>query len=168
MTKALLVIDMQNEFFAGGKLPLWNTEKTLENVRKAIKKAKDKNILPILIMHVMPSNKAPFFIKGSEGVKIHQQILSDIPDAKIIEKNFADGFEATELENYLIKNGIQELIVCGMMTQNCVTHTAISKKAEKYKIKVLSDCCTTTDKLIHNLGIDAISTRVQLITLNDI
>ena len=37
----------------------------------------------------------------------------------------------------------KELLICGMMTQNGVTHTAISKAAEKYRVAILTDCCTT-------------------------
>lgn len=167
MNTALLVIDVQNEFFQGGKIPLWNTEKILDNVKQAIHKAKEKNIQPILIRHVMPSEQAPFFTKGSEGVEIHPEILLAAPDAPVVEKNFADGFEGTDLESILTEKGIKELIVCGMMTQNCVTFTSISQKAEKYKVKLLADCCTTTDELIHKIAINGISTRVELSSLND-
>jgi nicotinamidase-related amidase len=41
------------------------------------------------------------------------------------------------------------MLVCGMMTQNCVTHTAISKAAEKYSVKILPDCFTTINEPIH-------------------
>jgi len=49
-------------------------------------------------------------------------------------KHFADSFEKTKLEETLAKLGVTELLLCGMMTQNCVTHTAISKAAEKYNV----------------------------------
>jgi nicotinamidase-related amidase len=50
-----------------------------------------------------------------------------------------------------------------MMTQNCVTHTAISKSAEKYKVSVLPDCCTTVSEMIHRIALNALSTRVALV-----
>ena len=50
-----------------------------------------------------------------------------------------------------------------MMTQNCVTHTAISKAAEKYAVTILPDCCTTVDAMIHNIALHAVSTRVRLV-----
>ena len=59
--------------------------------------------------------------------------------------------------------GVNELLVCGMMTQNCVTHTAISKAAEKYDVFILVDCCTTVDEMIHNIALHALSTRVKLL-----
>lgn len=48
-----------------------------------------------------------------------------------------------------------------MMTQNCVTHMAISKAAEKYSVTILPDCCTTVDEMIHNIALHAVSTRVK-------
>jgi nicotinamidase-related amidase len=58
---------------------------------------------------------------------------------------------------------VTELLVCGMMTQNCVTHTAISKSAEKYTVTVLSDCCTTVSEMLHHIALHALSTRVALV-----
>ena len=56
-----------------------------------------------------------------------------------------------------------ELLVCGMMTQNCVTHTAISRSAEPYDVTILPDCCTTVDDMLHNIALHAVSTRVKLV-----
>ena len=55
-----------------------------------------------------------------------------------------------------------------MMTQNCVTHTAISKAAEKYKVSILMDCCTTVDEMVHNIALNAISTRVPLVKIDQV
>ncbi|MGE0758829.1 MAG: isochorismatase family protein [Pirellulaceae bacterium] len=59
--------------------------------------------------------------------------------APIVVKEYADSFEKTNLEETLRKLGVTELLVGGMMTQNCVTHTAISKAAEKYDVTILPD-----------------------------
>lgn len=55
------------------------------------------------------------------------------------------------------------MLVCGMMTHNCVTHTAISRSAEKYTVRVLPDCCTTVSEMLHLLALHALSTRISLI-----
>ncbi len=165
MKKALLLIDLQNDYFPGGKFPLWNTDVTLSNIEQAINAAKTKNIPIIHIQHIANPEMgiAPFFNKGSEGAKIHSRILEAAPDAPIVIKEFADSFEKTNLEEVLKGLGVDELLVCGMMTQNCVTHTAISKSAEKYKVSILPDCCTTVDVMIHNIALHAVSTRLSLV-----
>ncbi|MBU0755027.1 MAG: cysteine hydrolase [Planctomycetes bacterium] len=165
VSKALLVIDLQNDYFPGGKYPLWNTEVVLENVLNALEKATARDVTVVLIQHIANSAAgiAPFFNKGTSGEEIHPRILAAAPDAVIVTKSFADSFIETELEKTLTGIGVTELLVCGMMTQNCVTHTAISKSAEKYKVSILADCCTTVDEMIHNIALHAVSTRVKLV-----
>ncbi|WP_297630356.1 cysteine hydrolase family protein [uncultured Clostridium sp.] len=161
MKKALLIIDLQNDYFEGGKFPLWNTEKTLENIEEAIDLAHKNDVTIVHIQHVAdPSlGLSPFFNEGTEGVKIHQRILEKASEGKVVVKTFADGFFKTDLEKVLSEIGAEEILVCGMMTQNCVTHTAISKAAEKYKVSILADCCTSVSEPIHLIGLAAVMTR---------
>ena len=163
--QTLIVIDLQNDYFPEGKFPLWNTEVTLANTETAIAKARAKNIPVIIVQHVADATKgiAPFFNAGTTGVDIHPRILSAAPDGIIVTKASADSFHNTRLEEILSKLGVEELLVCGMMTQNCVTHTAISKAAEKYSVKNLTDCCTTVSQMIHLIALNAVSTRVAMI-----
>ena len=162
--KALIVIDVQNDYLPDGKVPLLNVEDTITKIVSAIDEANKQNIPVILIQHIA-NDDAPMFHENSHGVKIHPRILQAAPKAKTIIKAFADSFEKTDLNETLEQMGISELLICGMMTQNCVTHTAISKQAEKYEVSILADCCTTTDALTHNLALHAISTRIPLIEL---
>lgn len=170
MSKALLVIDIQNDYFPGGKYPLWNSENTLNNVVTAIEKARKSSIPIILVQHVADTSKgvAPFFNPGTSGVEVHPRILSAAPDAPLVVKGHADSFVNTTLEETLNRLGITELLVCGMMTQNCVTHTAISKSAEKYNVAILADCCTTVDEMIHKIALNGVSTRLPLVISGDV
>jgi nicotinamidase-related amidase len=166
MSKVLLVIDVQNDYFPGGKFPLWNTEETLANTVRAIGRAQAQAIPVVLIQHVADGNRgiAPFFNAGTVGVEMHPAIRAAAPEAPVVVKAFADSFHLTDLESILAGVGATELLVCGMMTQNCVTHTAISRAAEKYAVTVLTDCCTTVDQMIHLIALNALSTRVTLAT----
>lgn len=163
MTKALLVIDLQNDYFPGGKFPLWNTDAVLQNIEVAIGKANAQDIPVIHIQHIAKQGMAPFFNEGTPGADIHPRILAAAPNAPVVVKEFADSFEKTNLEETLSKLGAAELLVCGMMTQNCVTHTAISKAAEKYAVTILPDCCTTVSEILHLIALHAVSTRVKLV-----
>jgi len=169
MKTALIVIDIQNDYFPGGKFPLWNTEAVLENIVQAIEKAHRKGIPVILVQHVANSDKgpAPFFNQGTAGVEIHPRIRVAAPDAPLVVKQFADGFLNTNLEELLSGMGITDLLVCGMMTQNCVTHTAISRSADKYTVTILSDCCTTVDAMIHAIALNAVAPRLTVAPSGD-
>jgi nicotinamidase-related amidase len=169
MSTTLLIIDIQNDYFPEGKFPLWNTGVTLRNIEHAIAKANAKMVPVIIMQHIADGSKgtAPFFNAGTAGAEVHPRILQAAPQAPIIVKKFADGFLHTTLEEALTKLGTTDLLICGMMTQNCVTHTAISKSAEKYSVAILADCCTTVDEMIHKIALNAVSTRVHLVSLND-
>jgi nicotinamidase-related amidase len=170
MGKVLLVIDLQNDYFPGGKFPLWNTEGVLQNIEQAINKAEAHKIPVVIIQHIANSSRgiAPFFNSGTPGVDVHPRILAAAPQAPVVVKEFADSFVNTALEDTLAALGATELLVCGMMTQNCVTHTAISKSAEKYKVSIITDCCTTVNELLHNIALHAVSTRLPLVSGGDV
>jgi nicotinamidase-related amidase len=169
MSTALLVIDVQNDYFPDGKFPLWNTEATLQNIERAIEKAHAWKIPVIIIQHIADSSKgiSPFFNEGTTGANVHPAILALVPKAPVVVKAFADSFVKTTLEETLVGLGVTELLVCGMMTQNCVTHTAISKSAEKYRVSILADCCTTVSEILHLIALNAVSTRLQVATLDE-
>jgi nicotinamidase-related amidase len=170
VNKALLVIDLQNDYFPGGQFPLWNTEATLESIEHAIQKASAQSIPVVIIQHIASSSAglAPFFNSGTTGAEVHPRILAAAPDAPIVVKEFADSFVNTTLEETLAKLGTTELLICGMMTQNCVTHTAISKSAEKYSVSILVDACTTVNEMLHHIALHAVSTRVKLVPSSEV
>ncbi|MBI1752932.1 MAG: cysteine hydrolase [Acidobacteria bacterium] len=163
--RALLVIDLQNDYFPGGKFPLWNPEAALDRALQAIGRARARGIPVILVQHVADSRRgpAPFFQEGSEGAQLHPRLRAAAPGAPVVVKAFADSFHETELEATLAALGTAELLVCGMMTQNCVTHTAISKAAEKYRVSVLGDCCASVSEPVHLIALNALSTRVPIL-----
>lgn len=165
MTQALLVIDLQNDYFDGGQYPLWKADETAQHIAQAMSAAQRKGIPCVLIQHIADPSQgpSPFFNEGSHGAEIYPGIVEAAADAPVVIKRFADSFEQTELDATLKRMGVDELLVCGMMTQNCVTHTAISKAAEQYKrVTVLTDCCTTVDETLHMIALHALSTRVTL------
>ncbi|MEM9227500.1 MAG: cysteine hydrolase family protein [Verrucomicrobiota bacterium] len=164
MKKALLLIDLQNDYFPGGLFPLWNTDGCLTNVKAAIVLAQEQGAEVIHIQHIADPKMglSPFFNEGTPGADIHPEILAAAPEAPVVRKAYADSFVETELENVLQARGVEALLICGMMTQNCVTHTAISKHAEKYNSAILQDCCTTVNEMLHLIGLHAVSTRMTL------
>lgn len=165
MKQALIVIDIQNDYFPNGNYPLWNAEKVLSNTENAIANAIKQGMSVFFVQHIAnPDNGAsPFFNEGSSGVELHPRLIAAAPHAPVIIKRHADSFYQTSLDETLQAQGVQELFICGMMTQNCVTHTALSKAAEKYQLSILADCCTTVDEMLHEIALDAISHRITLI-----
>jgi nicotinamidase-related amidase len=165
MRKALLVIDLQNDYFPGGQYPLWQADATLARTLDAMASARAAGLPVVLVQHVADPAKgvSPFFNAGSEGVQIHAAVRAAAPDAPVVVKGHADSFRDTTLEATLQELGVDALLVCGMMTQNCVTHTAISRAAERYDVSVLGDCCTTIDPMVHGMALNALAPRVPVV-----
>ena len=162
---ALILIDLQNDYFPGGAFALADTDTVLANIEAAIALAQKKNLPVIHVQHVADPavGIAPFFNAGTIGVALHPRILAAAPDAPVVTKHFADSFEGTNLEQVLRTHGVDELILAGMMTQNCVTHTALSRRADAFqKVTVLTDCTTTVSPMLHHIALHALSTRVVL------
>ena len=162
--RALIVIDVQNDYFEGGKFPLWNTAETLSRIVAAIGRANAQGMPVILVQHLSAGGaQAPMFGAGTPGAQIHAQVLAAAPQAPIVSKAYADSFHETTLAATLQQLGVEELLVCGMMTQNCVTHTAISRAADAYRVAIISDCCTTVSPEIHAFALRAVATRLPLV-----
>jgi nicotinamidase-related amidase len=162
MSQTLLVIDVQNDYFPGGKFELWNAEETLENCLVAIAEAKSAGHSVVLIQHLV-DGPGPFFNRGTTGSEIHPRVLEAAPDATIITKQQADSFRETSLKAHLDQLGTKELVLAGMMTHNCVTHTALSKDAESYSVKILGPATTTVSDVLHQLALHALSARLPII-----
>ncbi|MGV3570375.1 MAG: cysteine hydrolase family protein [Ramlibacter sp.] len=163
---ALVVIDVQNDYFEGGAFPLWNAEQALAATEKAIQAARAKNMPVVFVQHVA-NGPSPFFNPDTEGVKIHDRVRTVVGDSPVVTKQHADAFEGTTLHDTLQGLGTDELVVCGMMTQNCVTHTAISRRADDYrKVTVLTDASTTTTEMLHLIAVAGLAPRVNLGTVD--
>lgn len=165
--RALLVIDIQNDYFPQGKFPLWNADATLANIERAIARAYASGVPVVLIQHIAASDGAPFFVAGTPGAELHPRILAAAPTAPVVVKTHADSFHHTTLAATLDELGVNELLVCGMMTQNCVTHTAISRAAEAYTVSILADGCTTVSEMLHAIALNAVSTRLATSAIDE-
>jgi nicotinamidase-related amidase len=170
MQQALIIIDVQNDYFPNGNYPLWQAEKTLHQIEGAIASAQQGRIPIILVQHIAnPDNgKSPIFNLGTEGVELHPRLRAAAPLAPVVIKRHADSFIDTNLEQVLRELGVTELLICGMMTQNCVTHTAISKSAEQYQVKIVGDCCTSVDQIIHAIALKAAAVRVPVLNSSEV
>ncbi|MRI35044.1 cysteine hydrolase [Endozoicomonas sp. OPT23] len=155
--QALIVIDIQNDYFSEGKYPLYQTELTAEKNLEAIALANEKNIPVIHIQHLVSPElgEGLFFYDNSKGAEIHKDIMAASPDSPVVVKRHADCFEKTNLEELLQDMEVEEILLTGMMTHNCVTHTALSPAAAKYNPKVIEECCCTIDPIAHALAVDS-------------
>ena len=55
--------------------------------------------------------------------------------------------------------GIDSLLICGMMTQNCVVFTAMSEHAAPFQVTVLGDLCAAPSQLVHGVALNALASK---------
>ena len=141
MKRALLIIDVQKEYFTG-KLPVTYPHNSLNNILKAIKTAKISNIPIILVQHTNPDKNAATFVKGTDGWGILPEVMSMEYDY-LVEKNLPGSFTGTDLEKWLQDNNINTITISGYMTQMCCDTTARQAFHRGFKVEFLSDATGT-------------------------
>ena len=161
MKNALIVIDIQNDYFTGGAFPLEGAQEACEAAVATIQKARNDGWLIVGIQHIATAD-APFFRPDSEGAKIHTDIAAALADAPVIVKKQADSFFETHLEQLLQANGITDIHLIGMMTQHCVTHTALSLQGQKMNVNIIAQGCAAPTKALSELALSGLSARCSV------
>jgi nicotinamidase-related amidase len=142
MRKALLLIDLQNDYFPGGKMALEGANEAVQNARLLLDRFRDEFWPVFHIRHVAMKPDANFFLPGTAGSRIHANV-GPLPGENVITKNYPNAFRDTGLLNLLKKIDIQELIICGMMTHMCIDATTRAAKDLGYNCTVIGDACAT-------------------------
>lgn len=158
MKTALLLIDLQNDYFPGGKMVL---EGSLEAGLKAyrlldyFRKEKSPRIF---IQHISTRSGATFFLSDTDGVEIHESVRPERLEA-IIQKHYPNAFRDTRLLSFLRESRVQGLVICGMMTHMCVDATVRAASEHGFKCWIAGDACAT--KALTFQGKDVPAAAVQ-------
>ena len=139
---ALLVIDIQNDYFPGGAMELEGADAAGEKAGAAIKTFRSRGLPVIHVRHLSVRPGSTFFIPGTKGAEIHDLARPGNGEA-VIEKNFPNSFRATGLKEILERNGIKNLALAGMMTHMCVDASVRHAADLGYKVMLLGDACAT-------------------------
>jgi nicotinamidase-related amidase len=149
MKTALLLIDIQNDYFPNGKMELVNSISAGENAKKVLNKFRQNNDLIVHIQHIAAHPEATFFLPDTYGCEIHDLVKPE-NDEKVIIKYFPNSFHQTELLEYLKTNKIEKIVIAGMMTHMCVDATTRAAKDFDFVLEVIADACATRDLEINN------------------
>jgi nicotinamidase-related amidase len=139
---ALLVIDIQNDYFPGGAMELEGADAAGEKAGGAIRAFRSRGLPVIHVRHLSTRPGSTFFIPGTSGAEIHDLVRPKEGET-VVEKNFPNSFRATALQELLQKQGIKSLTVAGMMTHMCVDATVRHAADLGYKVTLLGDACAT-------------------------
>ena len=143
-TRAVIVVDLQNEYLPTGKLPLQGIEAATANAAQVIEAARARGDLVVHVRHEMPSADAPVFVPGSSGVEIIPAV-APAPGEAVVVKNYPNSFRDTDLERRLDAEGVEEVVIVGAMSHMCIDATTRAAADLGYKATVVHDACATRD-----------------------
>ena len=139
---ALLIIDIQNDYFPGGAMELEGADAAGANAGKALEKFRKDGLPVIHVRHLSVRPGSTFFLPGTKGADIHESV-SPSRGETLVEKNFPNSFRSTPLKDLLDGQGVKSLVVAGMMTHMCVDASVRQAADLGYKVTLLADACAT-------------------------
>lgn len=154
MRTALLIIDIQNDYFEGGKMTLVGAEKAAENANLILSSFRSKCLPVVHIQHVAMSPTATFFLPNTAGAEIHKSVTPLVSE-KVIVKHFPNSFRETDLLEYLKEQGVTDVVICGMMTHMCVDATTRAAKDFGFTCTVIGDACATRNLEVNGQSVEA-------------
>jgi nicotinamidase-related amidase len=158
MTSALLIIDIQNDYFPGGAMALADPDAAAANAAKLLAAYRKKGLPVIHMQHLSVRPGATFFIPGTPGAEIHASV-KPLPGETVFQKNFPNCFRETGLLEHLRGAGISNLVIAGMMTHMCVDTTTRAAADLGFACSLAHDACAT--KALAFNGVEVAAGNVQ-------
>lgn len=142
MKTGLLLIDIQNDYFPGGKLELVGIERASQNAQRLLASFRERRRPTFHIQHIETESNAPFFVTGTPGVEIHASV-KPMENELVIQKHFPNSFRQTVLLDELRTAGIEQVVICGAMSHMCVDATTRAAADYGFDCIVVHDACAT-------------------------
>jgi len=139
---ALVLIDIQNDYFEEGANPLSDSFEASLNAKKILEYFRSNNLPVIHIQHISARPGSTFFLPGTKGADIHPNV-KPLENEKVIVKHFPNSFRDTDLYAYLTEKNISDIVVCGMMTHMCMDASIRAAKDYGFNCTLISDACAT-------------------------
>ena len=144
MKTALMLIDIQNDYFPGGKMELVGMKESSRKAQELLDLFRKHNLPTFHIQHVSLGKGAGFFLPDTEGAEIHES-LKPLSTDMVIQKHFPNSFRDTDLLERLKSAHVTALVICGAMSHMCIDATTRAAADHGFKCTVIHDACATRD-----------------------
>jgi nicotinamidase-related amidase len=144
MKTALIIIDVQKDYFPGGKYPLVNPLEAAQKAYQLLQCFREHNGFHVHIQHISKEPDATFFISGDRGTDIHDSV-AHFEGEPIVYKHEPNSFLNTNLLELLRSWEVDRVVICGMMTHMCVDATTRAASDLGFDVIVAEDACATRD-----------------------
>lgn len=159
MNQALLLIDIQNDYFPGGAMELVGSPAAATEAARLLRSFREQDRPIVHIQHVSSRPGATFFLPETPGVEIHESVAPRAGEA-VFRKHYPNSFRETPLQDHLRQRGITELVIGGMMTQMCVDSTTRAAADLGFQCVLAGDACATRNLSFG--GVTVAAENVQL------
>lgn len=156
-TTALLIIDLQNDYFPtwpGARWPLVGAEAAADQARRVLDAFRAQGGPVVHVRHENPSPDAPFFAEGSPGAGFHEGMTPRDGEA-VITKRFPNSFRDTSLRAHLESLGVDALVIVGAMSHMCIDAGTRAAADLGYACTVVHDACATRDQVFDGRTVPA-------------
>jgi nicotinamidase-related amidase len=150
----LLLIDLQNDYFPGGRMELVGIEEAAANARSLLNHFRRAGLSIVHVQHLARRPDATFFLPGSEGAEIHTAV-TPLPGEKVVVKNYPNSFRETGLLEELKTFGSGELVICGAMSHMCIDATTRAAFDLGFSCVLAEDACATRDLVFKGRKVEA-------------
>ena len=141
MSRALLVIDVQNEYFTGA-LPITHPAGHLEQILATMDAAQESGVPTVVVQHHFEDTSMPFFQKDTAEWQLHTEV-AERPRDLLVQKTLPGSFTGTALAEWLKQREIDTVTIAGYMTHMCCDTTARQAVHRGLKVEFLSDATGT-------------------------
>lgn len=145
MTKsALILIDIQNDYFPGGKWELHQIEQSSKNAARLLDQARTAGQMVVHVHHEFQIDNPPFFAPGTPGAEIHPSVQPLTGEHKVL-KHHVNAFRETNLQSLLEEHGVTEVTIAGDMSHMCIDAAARNAADLGLNVTVVEDACSSRD-----------------------
>jgi nicotinamidase-related amidase len=152
--RALILIDIQNDYFPSGGYTLSGVEAAADNAARLLAAARACGDLVVHIRHESLANNAATFAPGTVGSEIHATV-KPLDGELVVTKHHVNAFRETELKSILDGNAIGDVVICGAMSHMCVDAATRAANDFGYTCTVVHDACATRDQEFGGVHIPA-------------
>ena len=142
MSTALLLIDLQHDYFPGGAMELAGSIAAVQQAGRLLQAFRQKSLPVVHIQHVSTRPGAAFFLPDTPGVEIHSAV-APLAGETVFRKHFPNCFRETPLRQHLADLQISQLAIAGMMTHMCVDSTVRAAADLGFKCTLAWDASAT-------------------------
>jgi nicotinamidase-related amidase len=142
MAYGLVLVDIQNDYFKGGKMALEGSQEAAQTAKRLLSHFRRNGMPVIHIQHLSAYAGATFFIPNTLGVEIHAAV-KPLETETVIQKHFPNSFRETDLLAHLQEKEVRRLVIAGMMTHMCVDATTRAAADLGFQCLVAQDGCAT-------------------------